>query len=248
MKTQILDKLKQIESEYNVRVLFAVESGSRAWGFASPDSDYDIRFVYQRNTECYLSLWESKDTISFMTEDDLDGSGWDLRKALQLLAKSNASFLGWLGSPIVYIDRDGVLNKLKQLAADNFNPVAGFYHYFNMNKGFDELLGSENMTLKSYFYAIRTALCARWIQQFESIPPVEFRALYPLISNDDVNALDKLIALKANAAEKATNPIDKRLINLAKHIVQENNENKGNVKSQKANHKAFDHFFINQVL
>lgn len=101
MKTQILKKLKEIEESKQVEILFAVESGSRAWGFPSPDSDYDIRFVYKHSKDWYLNLWEQKDTIEFMTEDDLDGSGWDVRKALKLLAKSNASFTDWLFSPIV---------------------------------------------------------------------------------------------------------------------------------------------------
>lgn len=100
MKEKILQKLKEIEKSKNVEILFAVESGSRAWGFASPDSDYDIRFIYKHKTEYYLSLWEKPDVIEFMTEDDLDGSGWDLRKAVKLLAKSNASLIEWLFSLI----------------------------------------------------------------------------------------------------------------------------------------------------
>ncbi|BAO75726.1 hypothetical protein WPG_1496 [Winogradskyella sp. PG-2] len=110
MKTKILNKLSEIERDKNIDILFAVESGSRAWGFASPDSDYDIRFVYKHKKDWYLNLWEKDDTIEFMTEDDLDGSGWDIRKALRLLAKSNASFTGWLFSPIVYRANDDFLN------------------------------------------------------------------------------------------------------------------------------------------
>ena len=112
MKTKILEKLKAIEREKNIEILFAVESGSRAWGFASPDSDYDIRFVYKHKKDWYLNLWETKDTIEFMTEEDLDGSGWDIRKALKLLAKSNASFTGWLFSPIVYRAESSFLEEI----------------------------------------------------------------------------------------------------------------------------------------
>ena len=93
MKDKILEKLKQIEQEKGVEILYACESGSRAWGFASPDSDYDIRFIYKHDLGYYLSLWEQTDVIEFMTEDDLDGSGWDLRKTVKLLAKSNAPLL-----------------------------------------------------------------------------------------------------------------------------------------------------------
>lgn len=144
MKDRIVNKLREVEKENNIEILFAVESGSRAWGFASPDSDYDIRFVYRKKKEEYLSLWESKDTIEFMTEDDLDGSGWDLKKATTLLAKSNASFLGWLFSPIIYIDNGKTLIAMKALATENFIPVSGFYHYHSMNKGFYEKIRMEN--------------------------------------------------------------------------------------------------------
>ena len=102
MKTRILEKLQEIERENEVEILFAVESGSRAWGLESPDSDYDVRFVYKHKHEWYLNIWESKDTIEESTEEGLDIVGWDLKKSLQLLAKSNGSFLGWLFSPIVY--------------------------------------------------------------------------------------------------------------------------------------------------
>ncbi|WBX78047.1 nucleotidyltransferase domain-containing protein [Tenacibaculum ovolyticum] len=113
MEKKILEYLVNLEREKDIEILFAVESGSRAWGFASPDSDYDIRFVYKHKREWYLNLWEQKDSIQFMTDDDLDGSGWDIRKALQLLSKSNASFLGWLFSPVIYRAEEIFLKRLK---------------------------------------------------------------------------------------------------------------------------------------
>jgi predicted nucleotidyltransferase len=247
MKTRILEKLQEVEQNNNIEILFAVESGSRAWGFASPDSDYDIRFVYRRGKNHYLSLWESKDTLQFMTEDELDGSGWDLRKALRLLAKSNASFLGWLFSPIIYIDKEGVLEELKTLAKSNFNPVAGFYHYHSMNKGFDELLGSDEMTLKNFFYAIRTALCAKWIRDNETVPPVLFKELYSLVGDEDQKLLDALIALKGEREEKGKEDVDERLISLAKEIVTENNLRKGDVQNRSADLEAFDSLFLTLV-
>jgi predicted nucleotidyltransferase len=114
MKEKILQKLKETELEKGVEILFAVESGSRAWGFASPDSDYDIRFIYKHKPDYYLSLWEQPDVIEFMTEDDLDGSGWDLRKAIKLLAKSNAPLIEWLFSPIVYYANDDFVKQMQE--------------------------------------------------------------------------------------------------------------------------------------
>lgn len=247
MKARILEKLAEIERDGNIEILFAVESGSRAWGFASPDSDYDIRFVYKRKLDNYLSLWESKDTIQFMTEDELDGSGWDLRKALTLLSKSNASFLGWLFSPVIYINRESALEEMRALAENNFSPVSAFFHYHSMNKGFDELLGSEEMTLKSYFYAIRTALCAKWILVNKTIPPVLFSDLYSLLSEKESTKLDELIELKSKANEKAKDPIDEDLITLAREIVAFNNENKDETEGKKPNKEAFNAFFIKQL-
>lgn len=247
MKTRILEKLNEIERDKNIEILFAVESGSRAWGFASPDSDYDIRFVYKHKTDWYLNLWEQKDTIQFMTEDELDGSGWDIKKALKLLSKSNASLLGWLFSPIVYRSSRTFLEEMKKVATNNFNPVAGFFHYHSMNKNFEETLGSSEMTLKSYFYAIRTALCANWIYKKETVPPVNFRELYRLLDDKFCSLLDELILLKSKHIEKSDEPIDKRLIDLVKGIVAKNNEVRNDLKNVKPNPEDFNALFINNV-
>lgn len=247
MKTKIIEKLSQIEKDRNIEILFAVESGSRAWGFESPDSDYDIRFVYRHKKEWYLNLWEQKDTIEFMTEDDLDGSGWEFRKALKLLAKSNASFLGWLFSPIVYRADEDFLKEIKVLAENNFNPVSGFYHYHSMSKGFFETLDTNKMTLKSFFYAIRTALCANWVYKNESIPPVLFTELYLIIDEKFHSILNNLIDLKSREIEKSNEPVETILIKLVKDIVAENNNIKNNLTNKKSNPEEFNTFFLKTI-
>ena len=248
MKTKILNKLSEIERDKNIEILFAVESGSRAWGFASPDSDYDIRFVYKHKKEWYLHLWEQTDTIQFMTDNDLlDGSGWDVRKALRLLAKSNASFTGWLFSPIVYRANDDFLNEIKKVANTNFNPVSGFYHFHSMNKGFEETLDSDKMTLKSFFYAIRTALCANWIYKNKTIPPVLFREMYSLIDSSYHSKLDELIALKSKRIEKSNDPVESDLIHLVRDIVNENNSTKNELMNKKPNPTDFNSFFLKTI-
>ena len=247
MKEQILNKLEEIESDKKIEILFAVESGSRAWGFASPDSDYDIRFVYKHNKDWYLNLWEQKDSIQFMTEEDLDGSGWDVRKALKLLAKSNASFLGWLFSPIVYRENPIFLNEIKELAANNFNPVSGFYHYHSMNRGFEETLGSDKMTLKSFFYAIRTALSAKWVYEKNTIPPVFFKELYPLIDSEYHGMLDDLILLKSKHIEKSNEPVDPVLIELVKQLVKETDSVKNDKIKRKPKPEEFNNLFLKTI-
>lgn len=248
MKTKILEKLSEIERDKNIDILFAVESGSRAWGFESPDSDYDIRFVYKHKKEWYLNLWDQKDTIEFMTDNDLlDGSGWELRKALKLLAKSNASFLGWLFSPIVYRSDERFLNEIKTLAHENFNPVSGFYHYHSMSKGFEETLNTDEMTLKSFFYAIRTALCANWIYRKGAIPPVLFTDLYVILNKKYHSLLNDLIDLKSREIEKSSEPVDIVLTKLVKDIVSENNSIKNDLIHNKANPEEFNTFFLKEI-
>ncbi len=247
MKTKILYKLLEIERDKNIDILFAVESGSRAWGFASPDSDYDIRFVYKHKKDWYLNLWEQTDNIEFMTEDDLDGSGWDLRKALRLLAKSNASFTGWLFSPIVYRANDDFLNAIKEVANTNFNPVSGFYHFHSMNKSFEETLDSDKMTLKSFFYAIRTALCANWIYKNKTIPPVLFREMYSLIDSSYHSKLDELIDLKSKRIEKSNDPVEPDLIHLVRDIINENNSLKNQLVNKKPNPNDFNSLFLKTI-
>lgn len=98
----IKDKIQEIEKKENVRVLRCVESGSRAWGFASPDSDYDVRFIYVRPKEYYLRLEKKRDVIEWQLDETLDINGWDIQKALRLLHKSNPTLFEWNSSPIIY--------------------------------------------------------------------------------------------------------------------------------------------------
>lgn len=247
MKKQILNKLRETEEKHGVEILFAVESGSRAWGFASPDSDYDIRFVYKRKTEHYLSLWDKPDTIQFMTVDDLDGVGWDVKKATMLMSKSNASFLGWLFSPIIYMEKGNYLNEMKELAQANFNPVSGFYHFHSMNKGFNELVEEGKFTIKQFFYAMRTALCANWILKKGEIAPVVFEELFSLIDDESSGSLEILMEKKSQTAEAGSVAIPDSVFELAKRIVLENESEKDNVSGRKPNFEDFDKFFIKTI-
>src|SRR5690606_13894549 len=106
VREEIMRRIRDAEQEHGVRVLYAVESGSRAWGFASPNSDYDVRFIYVHPHDWYLSvdLEDKRDVIEYEIVDDIDINGWDLRKALKLFWKSNPSFVEWMQSPIVYVD------------------------------------------------------------------------------------------------------------------------------------------------
>lgn len=130
----ILDRIAKLEKEHDVKVLFACESGSRGWGFASPDSDYDVRFIYVNKLPWYMSVTPGKDVIELPIASDLDINGWDLRKTLQLLKASNPTLLEWFRSPIVYHKELPWSDRLHLLAEENFRHVKGYFHYVSMAK------------------------------------------------------------------------------------------------------------------
>ena len=102
IQDRIHKELSTIEKRENLTILLAVESGSRAWGFPSPDSDYDVRFFYIRPREYYLSLEKRRDVVELPFDDVLDISGWDFDKTLRLLRSSNPTLFEWVSSPIIY--------------------------------------------------------------------------------------------------------------------------------------------------
>ncbi|MNQ48984.1 putative nucleotidyltransferase [compost metagenome] len=248
MENKILDKLKQIEKEKGVKVLFAVESGSRAWGFASPDSDYDIRFIYKHEDDYYLSLWEKPDVIEFMTEDDLDGSGWDLRKAVKLLAKSNAPLLEWLYSPVVYYENEEFANAMRELAKDCFSPIATLHHYLGTTKNFMEVCEQEEVKLKSYFYALRTALAGKWIIENNSFPPVDFMELLPIVPQNIQEKTKELMAIKSSQDEKYFHPKETLITEFLLETVKFNQENASKLGSGKKMSEELDLFFRGQMI
>ncbi|MCT4583149.1 MAG: nucleotidyltransferase domain-containing protein [Flavobacteriales bacterium] len=247
MKTQIINKLRKIEEENNIEILFAVESGSRAWGFASPDSDYDIRFVYKHKKDWYLNLWEQKDTIEFMTPEDLDGSGWDVSKALKLLAKSNASLLGWIFSPVIYLDNYNVLARFKSLAYEEFNPVAGFHHYHSMSKNYQEDLRKKEVNLKRFFYALRTSLSAKWILDKETVSPVCFYDLLELLDDGITKKIETLIEVKKSESEGFTQKINKDLVSFVQETIEENEQLRKGLETKRPDYQKFNDLFLRCV-
>lgn len=243
MKEKILQKLQEIERDKNVKILCAVESGSRAWGFASPDSDYDIRFIYKHEPEYYLSLWEKPDVIEFMTPDDLDGSGWDIAKALKLLAKSNAPLIEWLFSPVVYYQDDAFVQQLQALANDCFSPIATLHHYLGTTKNFMEVCELEQVKLKSYFYALRTALAGRWIIEKNTFPPVDFLELLPIAPKHIQDKVLQLMNIKASQNEKYLHTKEILITNYLLETVLFNQENASSLQSGKKMSLELDLFF-----
>lgn len=207
---RVSDALADLEAEKNARVLFACESGSRAWGFASQDSDYDARFLYVHSREWYLSVEDRRDVIERPISDDLDVSGWELRKALRLLRKSNPPLLEWLKSPMVYRRDPAFAAEFSALAAEFYSPRRCFAHYLHMAFGNwrDYLRGREQVSLKKYLYVFRPLLACRWIARQLGQPPMLFRELVNAVLEEaDVRAeLDELVARKQAGHELAVAP------------------------------------------
>lgn len=174
----VIQQLRTIESEEQVRILYACESGSRAWGFPSKDSDYDVRFLYIRRPEAYLSIFEHRDVIERPISEMLDINGWDLKKGLNLFRKSNPPLLEWLESPIRYEEPYAVAERIRALSPQSFSPKSSIYHYLNMARGNyrDYLQGSE-VKIKKYFYVLRPLLACAWIEKYNEVPPLDFNIL-----------------------------------------------------------------------
>ncbi len=249
MTPKILEKLKEVEEKRGIKVLLAVESGSRAWGFASPDSDYDIRFIYRHEKDWYLSPWDKDETIEFMTEDDLDGSGWDLRKTFHLLLKSNAALLSWFYSPIVYVKNERFYDLFKPLADECFSPVTVFYHYLSMSKKYLNACRDDEVKLKSYFYLLRTALTGKWILEKGTVPPVLFSELLLLTDDCTREKIENLIALKATKGESYHHLNDHELFGFLESMIKDSEEKAKSLKSVNADkakmEKVFREILIN---
>lgn len=196
--------LDAIEAEERVVILLAVESGSRAWGFASPDSDWDVRFLYARTTDWHLTVHPGRDVIERMLPGDLDVSGWDLRKTLGLLLRGNCAVREWLGSPVVYRAQPEWVAALQALAARVPAGRAALHHYSALVRRPLESLQKRPVNLKRYLYAVRPALALRWMRLHDGgTPPMSLPELVAGIpmSRDETEALDELLALKAQTSE-----------------------------------------------
>ena len=201
---EILSRLEKIQSEENIKILYACESGSRAWGFPSSDSDYDVRFIYIRKPEFYLSIDEGRDVIEYPIVDDIDLSGWDLKKALKLFRKSNPPLLEWLQSPIVYFKQYSVTEQIKSLLPIYYSPLSCMHHYSNMADGnVRDYLRNDKVWLKKYFYVLRPVLACNWIENELGPVPTEFEKLVEAIVKDGAlkKAINDLIGKKKEGAE-----------------------------------------------
>jgi len=204
----IQKKLPEIEKKHNVKILYAVESGSRAWGFESKDSDYDVRFIYAHPRNWYLTILPKRDVIEYPIEGDFDFSGWDLRKTFFLLNKSNPVLFEWLKSPIIYLKDDYFYNTIDELSKIYFSPKSSIYHYLHMANGnYRQYLQTDIVKIKKYFYVLRPIMACLWIEKFKESPPVEFEKLLTLIHDKELlEKINKLLTRKKSGMELEPEP------------------------------------------
>ena len=210
---EIQDNLDAIEKEYAVRILLAVESGSRAWGFASPDSDYDVRFIYVRDAADYLRIDSLRDVIEWQLDDVLDINGWDLKKVLTAAAKGNPNVLEWTGSPVIYRESKD-WPQVREAVRQYFSEKTALCHYYGTAENTRvSFLTGEQVRYKKYFYALRPLLCCNWIERNHTIPPVRFEDLLTMFRKPDEYltahlqaAILDLLEMKKVTEEKDLNP------------------------------------------
>jgi predicted nucleotidyltransferase len=209
IREQIATQLERLAQEESICILYACESGSRAWGFESVDSDYDVRFIYLYPGSWYLSVFPGEDVIERPINDNLDISGWDLRKALQLLRKSNPPLLEWLQSPIVYQENPSAVSRLRGLIPHYYSPAACHYHYLHMAEGnYRQYLQGQEVWIKKYFYVLRPVLACLWIERGYGVVLTEFDKLVErVVDRPAVNqAIDELLRRKRAGEELDRGP------------------------------------------
>ncbi len=201
MKDEIIKELLKLEKRHDIKILYAVESGSRAWGFASTDSDWDVRYIYIHRLDWYLQIDNQKDSQEEILPNDIDLSGWELKKALKLFRKSNPPMLEWLRSPIIYLQQYSTADKLRDLTEQYFSPKSCLHHYLHMaESNYKTYLQTENVRVKKYFYVLRPILACDWIKQNNTMAPMEFRTLLDSqitdysVKNEIENLLTRKIA------------------------------------------------------
>ena len=247
MMENIKHILSEIEKDNKIKILYACETGSRAWGFPSPDSDFDVRFIYMHHRDWYLSLHHQKDTIEVMN-GDLDITGWDLRKALTLLKRSNAPLIERFNSPMQYFADPRFETDFKELITKYYSPIAAFFHHHSLAKKFwEELKDQQEFKLKTYFYLVRSLLSCNWIIRDGSVVPMHIEGLMQYIEDDYKLRLRKLIVLKGTVGEKYMHQRDGVLNDWILQLMEQVEAGKQNLLANKTGIGLLNNFFLKMV-
>lgn len=251
MKQKIETYLKSIEEKYEIEILLACETGSRAWGFPSPDSDYDIRLIYRHKKDWYLSLQEKKDTIELMFEDnEIDISGWDLRKSLRLLWKSNPPLLERIQSHIIYKSDESFLAEINVLAQSTYSRIATLHHYLSLSRNcLAEIDRNNAYKLKKLFYALRAAIACKWILEKQDMSPISFLKMLDGLEFDNgiKERIYFLIELKSHQNESYLHSGELELIILIENLLENAKLESKTLPPGSADFKLLDDFFLHLI-
>ncbi len=251
MHEKINHYLSELEKEKNIKILLACETGSRAWGFPSPDSDYDVRIIYQHEKDWYLTLNDRKDSIDCMYDNnDIDITGWDLRKCLKLLLKSNPALLERIQSHIIYKADEDFLTGFNELAQTAYSRIATAYHYFSMAKRlFEDIKDKEEYKLKRFFYVLRSCVACVWIAEKNEMPPIDFHKMLSAVNIDDhlKRRINELIDIKSNKSEGYFHTGESELIDFIQDQISITSKNFKSYTHSNADIEEFNLFFLNQL-
>lgn len=237
-------KLKEIAATKNIQLLYACETGSRAWGFPSPDSDYDVRFIYRHPIQWYLSLNKHKDSIELL-EGDLDATGWDLRKCLLLLNRSNVPLIERFQSPIIYWAEPGFKTDLEKLIAEYYNPIAVFFHHYSLAIKFWEAIKEQpNCKLKSLFYLLRSLLSCKWIIHDDSVLPMDIKGLMKYNPEEMNAAIRELITIKSIQPESYRHPWNQGVKDWIIHTFSQLEQARDSLKVNKPGISSLNDYFL----
>lgn len=243
MQNRIKQKLIEIEQQHHIQILYACESGSRAWGFPSPNSDYDVRFIYVHPLDKYLSIDNPSSHLTFPIDDELDLHGWDLKKTLTLIRKSNTTPFEWLQSPIVYQQNAPITEQLWQLCSDFFNARGNIYHYLGIAKSALQSSEKQQIGIKKLFYVLRPLLCAKWCLEKQQIAPMTMGPLLTLLPSDLQQQINDLIALKATMPESKSITIDSHIVSFIEQSMTEITKGTHAITERHFKADKLEHFF-----
>ncbi len=248
MKQLITDKLATVEKENYIKILFSCESGSRGWEFPSPDSDYDVRFIYIRPYRYYLSVMERADDLNFAINGDLDMYGWDLRKVLQLMRKSNVTPFEWLQSPIIYRQEPGFKEELWALCRHYFSRRSNIHHYLGIAQGaLAGITNNNEIAIKKLFYVLRPLLAAKWCLEKQNIAPMTIGPLMTLLPAHLQEQVSRLITIKSTAAEGCLIKIDAELKTYIDQELARIDEASKSLEREPFGAEKLDEFFVNTI-
>lgn len=244
---EIMNALEKIEASEKIRILYACETGSRAWGFPSPDSDYDVRFIYIRERNWYLSLGKRKDTLEQMA-GDLDITGWDLDKSLLLLSRSNAALIERFQSPVFYKKDELFYSEMRTLVERNYSPIAVFFHHYALAGNlWKEMENKEEISLKKYFYVIRSLMSCYWAMKTSELMPMHLEGLMSIWNDETKAMLRDLVRIKSGVKEGYLYRPGKRETDWITQLWKEVEEGKENLATRKGDFKELNDFFTGTI-